>query len=415
MTLPGADVDPMATRLGLMRSHLDERAWRLLLGAEAKALGRGGIKTVAAVCGAHSDTVAQGLRELDYAEPIPGRVRRPGAGRPAKKVSDPQLPQALDALVDPVTRGDPESPLRWTTKSTSKLAAELTGAGHAVSARTVANLLKESGYSLQANIKTLEGAQHPDRDAQFGYLNAQAAQFQAAGDPVISVDTKKKMLIGNFAAAGREWEPAGAPRKTNVHDFPDPALGKVAPYGIYDITTNTGWVNVGTDADTGQFAVESIRRWWTEMGKAVYPSAAQLLITADSGGSNGSRLRLWKTELATLATETGLTITVCHLPPGTSKWNKIEHRLFSAISRSWRARPLESHEVVIETLRAVTTKTGLTVHAELDTNTYPRGIKIPNQDMKTLETKGILTRHDFHGDWNYSLTPDTTTRPTQPT
>ena len=415
MSPPEMGSAAMTARLGLIRSHLDERAWRLLLGAEARVLGRGGVKAVAAACGAHPDTVAQGLRELDYDEVIPGRVRRPGAGRPSKKVSDPELAVALDRLVDPGTRGDPESPLRWTTKSTTKLAEELTGAGHRVSPRTVARMLKESGYSLQANTKTVEGMQHADRDAQFGYLNSQAGQFQKAGDPVISVDTKKKELIGNFAAAGREWEPAGQPTKTNVHDFADPALGKVAPYGVYDITANTGWVNVGTDADTGQFAVESIRRWWTTMGSAAYPGSTRLLITADSGGSNGSRLRLWKTELAAFATESGLAITVCHLPPGTSKWNKIEHRLFSAISRNWRGRPLESHEVVIETLKAVTTKAGLTVHAELDTNTYPRGLRIPDKDMKTLETRGILTRHQFHGDWNYTLTPDPTTRPTQPT
>src|SRR5664279_3358670 len=341
MSLSEMGCAAMSARLGLIRSHLDERAWRLLLGAEAKVLGRGGVKAVAAACGAHPDTVAQGLRELDYDEVIPGRVRRPGAGRPSKKVSDPELAVALDRLVDPGTRGDPESALRWTTKSTTKLAEELTGAGHRVSPRTVARMLKESGYSLQANTKTVEGMQHADRDAQFGYLNSQAGQFQGAGDPVISVDTKKKELIGNFAAAGREWEPAGQPTKTNVHDFADPALGKVAPYGVYDITANTGWVNVGTDADTGQFAVESIRRWWTTMGRAAYPGANRLLITADAGGSNGSRLRLWKTELAAFATESGLAITVCHLPPGTSKWNKIEHRLFSAISRNWRGRPLE--------------------------------------------------------------------------
>ena len=415
MTLPDVDPDPMSARLWLIRAHLDERAWRLLLGAEAKALGRGGITAVAAAGGVHPDTVAQGVRELDYPEPIPGRVRRPGAGRPPTAVTDPAVLAALDALVDPESRGDPQSPLRWTTKSTAKLAAELSVAGHRVSARTVAKLLKQSGYSLQANTKTVEGAQHPDRDAQFAYLNAHAARFQTAGDPVISVDTKKKELIGNYAAAGREWEPAGQPREVKVHDFADKVLGKVAPYGVYDISANTGWVNVGTDADTGQFAVESIRRWWTTMGTSGYPGSSRLLITADSGGSNGSRLRLWKTELATFAAQAGLDITVCHLPPGTSKWNKIEHRLFSAISRNWRGRPLESHEVVIETLKAVTTSTGLTVHAELDTCTYPRGIKIPDQDMKTLETKGILTRHPFHGDWNYSLTPDTTTRPNQPT
>ena len=411
MTLPEVDSDPMARRLALIRPHLDERAWRLLLGAEATVLGRGGITAVAAVCGAHSDTVAQGVRELDYPEPIPGRVRRPGAGRPPVSVTDPAVSVALDGLVGPDSRGDPESPLRWTTKSTAKLAAELTAAGHRVSARTVAKLLKHAGYSLQANAKTVDGAQHVDRDAQFAYINARAGEFQAVGDPVISVDTKKKELIGNYAAGGREWEPKGRPREVKVHDFADKELGKVAPYGIYDITTNTGWVNVGTDADTGQFAVESIRRWWTTMGAAAYPGARRLLITADSGGSNGSRLRLWKTELADFAAQADLDITVCHLPPGTSKWNKIEHRLFSAISRNWRGRPLESHEVVIETLRAVTTRAGLTVHAELDTGTYPRGIKIPDKDMKTLETKGILSRHSFHGDWNYTMCARPTTRP----
>ncbi|MGB9302476.1 MAG: ISAzo13 family transposase, partial [Mycobacterium sp.] len=352
MTLPAVDSDPVAARLLLIRPHLDERAWRLLLGAEAKVLGRGGITLVAAAGGVHPDTVAQGVRELDYDEPIPGRVRRPGAGRPPMAVTDPDLVAALDALVDPVSRGDPTSPLRWTTKSTAKLAAELTARGRRVSARTVAKLLKQAGYSLQANSKTIEGGQHPDRDAQFGYLNTHVERFQAGGDPVISVDTKKKELVGNYKAAGREWEPAGSPRAVTVHDFADKALGKVAPYGVYDIGANTGWINVGTDADTGQFAVESIRRWWTTMGTISYPGSDKLLITADSGGSNGSRLRLWKTELAAFATEAGLDITVCHLPPGTSKWNKIEHRLFSAISRNWRGRPLESHEVVIETLRA---------------------------------------------------------------
>jgi hypothetical protein len=415
MTLPAVDCDPVAARLSWIRPHLDERAWRLLLGAEAKVLGRGGIKLVAAAGGVHPDTVAQGVRELDYDEPIPGRVRRPGAGRPPMAVTDPDLVAALDALVDPVSRGDPESPLRWTTKSTAKLAAELTARGHRVSARTVAKLLKQAGYSLQANSKTIEGAQHPDRDAQFGYLNTQAERFQADGDPVISVDTKKKELVGNYKAAGREWEPAGSPRTVKVHDFADKQLGKVAPYGVYDIAANTGWVNVGTDADTGQFAVESIRRWWTTMGAISYPGSDKLLITADSGGSNGSRLRLWKTELAAFAAEAGLDITVCHLPPGTSKWNKIEHRLFSAISRNWRGRPLESHEVVIETLRATTTSTGLTVNAVLDTTTYDRGIKITDKQIAALEATQ-LHRHEFHGDWNYTLTADhTATRPTEPT
>ena len=415
MTLAAVDPDPLAVRLSLIRPHLDERAWRLLLGAEAKVLGRGGVKLVAAAGGVHPDTVAQGVREVDGIEPIPGRVRRPGAGRPPMTVNDPELVAALDALVDPVTRGDPQSPLRWTTKSTSKLAAELCAQGHRVSARTVAKLLKQAGYSLQANSKTIEGGQHPDRDAQFGYLNAHVEGFQADGDPVISVDTKKKELVGNYKAAGREWEPAGSPRTVKVHDFADKALGKVAPYGVYDIAANTGWVNVGTDADTGQFAVESIRRWWTTMGAISYPGSDKLLITADSGGSNGSRLRLWKTELAAFAAEAGLDITVCHLPPGTSKWNKIEHRLFSAISRNWRGRPLQSHEVVIETLKATTTSTGLTVNAALDTTTYERGIKITDKQIAALEATQ-LHRHEFHGDWNYTLTADhTATRQTAPT
>ena len=405
MSLPEVDVEAMSARLSLIKEHLDQRAWRLLLGAEAKVLGRGGITVVSRASRAHPDTVAQGVRELDYPEPIPGRIRRPGAGRSALAESDPGLVVALDALVDPESRGDPESPLRWTTKSTVNLAAELTGQGHAVSTRTVAKLLKELGYSLQGNSKTVEGKQHQDRDAQFRYLNEQAAAFQAAGDPVISVDTKTKELVGNYAAAGREYEPVKQPRKVDVHDFPDKELGKVAPYGVYDIAANTGWVNVGTDADTGQFAVESIRRWWYTLGANTYPGSTRLLITADAGGSNGARLRLWKTELAKLADETGLDITVIHLPPGTSKWNKIEHRLFSAISRNWRGRPLQSHEVVIETIRAVTTTTGLTVHAELDEGIYPRGIKITDKAMKALEATGILNRHSFHGDWNYTIHP----------
>ena len=401
MTLPAVDSDSVAARLSLIRPHLDERAWRLLLGAEAKVLGRGGIKLVAAVGGVHPDTVAQGVRELDYDEPIPGRVRRPGAGRPPMAVTDPDLVAALDALVDPVSRGDPESPLRWTTKSTAKLAAELTAIGHRVSARTVAKLLKQAGYSLQANSKTIEGAQHPDRDAQFGYLNTQVERFQANGDPVISVDTKKKELVGNYKAAGREWEPAGSPRTVKVHDFADKQLGKVAPYGVYDIAANTGWVNVGTDADTGQFAVESIRRWWATIGAISYPGSDKLLITADSGGSNGSRLRLWKTELAAFAAEAGLDITVCHLPPGTSKWNKIEHRLFSAITLNWRGRPLTSHEVVVDLIGATTNNKGLKVHAHRDHGSYPLGIKITKNEVTALP----ITAHDFHGEWNYTVHP----------
>jgi Rhodopirellula transposase DDE domain len=404
MAVVGSDVDRLTARLAEIKPFLDERQWRLLLGAEARAWGRGGKKVVAVASGADPATVAQGVRELGYGTVPDGRIRRAGAGRPRADAADPGLVAALEALVDPGSRGDPVSPLRWTTKSTAKLAVELTAAGHPVSAGTVAVLLKEAGYSLQGNVKTVEGAQHPDRDAQFGYIAEVAAAFMAAGDPVISVDTKKKELVGNYAAPGVEWEPVGAPRAVKVHDFADKVLGKAVPYGIYDLAANTGWVNVGVDADTGAFAVESIRRWWNAVGKPTYPAAARLLITADSGGSNGSRLRLWKTELAAFAAETGLDITVAHLPPGTSKWNKIEHRLFSAITMNWRGRPLESHQIIIDTISAVTTTTGLTVTAVLDTGIYPRGIKISNKDMTAFETTRVR-RHEFHGDWNYTLLP----------
>jgi hypothetical protein len=413
MAITAQEQERLAGRLSEVRPHLDERQWRLLLGAEARAIGWGGVKLVARAVGASADTVARGARELETGIVPDGRVRRVGAGRPAVEAADPGLVPALEALVDPESRGDPESPLRWTTKSTSHLADELTGQGHRAAPVTVARLLKESGYSLQGNAKTIEGRQHPDRDAQFRYLNAQVVAFQAADDPVISVDTKKKELVGNYANGGAEWEPKGAPRRTNVHDFADKQLGKAVPYGVYDVTNNTGWVNVGTDADTGQFAVESIRRWWTTVGRPTYPTATRLLITADSGGSNGSRLRLWKTELASFAAETGLEVTVLHLPPGTSKWNKVEHRLFSAITTNWRGRPLESHQVVIETISAVTTKTGLKVHAVLDTNTYPRGIKIPDREMKEFEARH-LARHDFHGDWNYTIAATTSQDATHP-
>ena len=325
MAILAQEQDRLAGRLAEIRPHLDERQWRLLLGAEARAIGRGGVKLVAKAAGASADTVSRGVRELESGIEPDGRVRRKGAGRPAVEEADPGLVPALDALVDPESRGDPESPLRWTTKSTSHLAGELAARGYAVTAVTVARLLKQAGYSLQGNAKAVEGKQHPDRDAQFRYINAQVAAFQSAGDPVISVDTKKKELVGNFANGGAEWEPAGTPRKVNVHDFADKDLGKAVPYGVYDVTTNTGWVNVGTGADTGQFAVESIRRWWNTVGEPAYPDARRLLITADSGGSNGSRLRLWKTELARFAAGAGLEVTVLHLPPGTSKWNRIEH------------------------------------------------------------------------------------------
>ena len=403
----------MAARLAEMRPFLDERAWRLLLGAEARAIGHGGMKLVAAAAKAKADTVSRGAHELESGVQPDGRVRAVGAGRPSAAVADPGLVPSLEGLVAPETRGDPESALRWTTKSTSHLADELTEAGHEVSSVTVGRLLKAAGYSLQGNAKTVEGKQHPDRDAQFRYINEQVAAFQASGDPVISVDAKKRELVGNFANKGAEWMPAGTPERVNVHDFADKDLGKATPYGIYDVTANTGWVNVGTDADTGAFAVESIRRWWHTVGRQGYPGATRLLITADSGGSNGSRLRLWKTELAGLAAETGLEITVVHLPPGTSKWNRIEHRLFSHISMNWRGRPLTSHEVIIQTIGAVTTKAGLKVRAALDTDSYPKGIRITDKDMKAFEVKH-LQRHQFHGDWNYTITATPTDNPTRP-
>jgi hypothetical protein len=332
MSITVAEQERMAARLAEIRPFLDERAWRLLLGAEARAIGYGGKKLVAAAAKAKTDTVAGGAHELESGVVPDGRVRAPGAGRPSAEAFDPDLMPALEELVGPGTRGDPESALRWTTKSTVRLADELTKAGHQVGALTVGRLLKRAGYSLQGNAKTVEGNQHPDRHAQFGYINDQVSAFQATGDPAISVDAKKKELVGNFANGGTEWMPAGKPERVSVHDFMDKDLGKATPYGVYDVTTNTGWVNVGTDADAGAFAVESIRRWWHTVGKLAYPNATRLLITADSGGSNGSRLRLWKTELAVLAAETGLAITVTHLPPGTSKWNRIEHRLFSHIT-----------------------------------------------------------------------------------
>jgi len=416
MSITVVEQDRMAARLAEIRPFLDERAWRLLLGAEARAIGYGGMKVVAAAAKAKADTVSRGARELESGVVPDGRVRAPGGGRPRVEAIDPDLVAALEELVDPETRGDPESALRWTTKSTAHLADELTRAGHEVGALTVGRLLKQAGYSLQGNAKTVEGKQHPDRDAQFRYINAQVSAFQGAGDPVISVDAKKKELVGNFANGGTEWMPAGRPERVNVHDFVDKDLGKATPYGVYDVTANTGWVNVGTDADTGAFAVESIRRWWDTVGRVAYPGAGRLLITADSGGSNGSRLRLWKTELAGLAAQTGLEITVVHLPPGTSKWNRIEHRLFSHISMNWRGRPLTSHGVIIETIGAVTTKTGLKVRAALDTSIYPKGIRIADKDWKAFEASHLL-RHQFHGDWNYTITgtlADDRTHPNNP-
>ncbi|MFJ9523772.1 ISAzo13 family transposase [Kitasatospora sp. NPDC101801] len=391
----------LAAKLEVLLPHLDERQRRLLMGAEARTLGHGGIRAVARAAGVSEVTVSKGVAELESGQGPLGRVRRAGGGRRRLADLNPGLRPALLALVEPDVRGDPMSPLRWTTKSTRHLAAELTRQGHRISADTVADLLREEGFSLQANAKTLEGKQHPDRDEQFRYLNEQVREHRDAGQPVISVDAKKKELVGEFKNSGREWQPIGEPVRVSVHDFADPALGKAIPYGIYDLAANAGWVNVGCDHDTAAFAVTSIRRWWHGLGKTTYPRATRLLITADAGGSNGYRTRAWKIELAALAAETGLEITVCHLPPSTSKWNKIEHRLFSHITMNWRGRPLTSHEVIVRTIAATTNCGGLRVHAELDTGTYPIGIQIGDADMAALP----LTRHTFHGDWNYVLHP----------
>jgi len=391
----------LAAKFETVFPHLDERQRRLLLGAEARALGHGGIRLVARAAGVREATVSLGAGELEAgAEPL-GRARRPGGGRKRAADLDPGLVPALRALVEPDERGDPMSPLRWTTKSTRALADELTRRGHKVGADTVGDLLREAGFSLQGNAKTLEGTRHPDRDAQFRYINEQARAHQDAGDPVISVDTKKKELIGEFKNAGRDWRPKGQPAAVRTHDFPEDSEGKAIPYGVYDVTANAGWVNVGTDHDTAAFAVESIRRWWDAAGSSDYPAARRLLITADAGGSNGYRTRAWKAGLAALAEQTGLEITCCHFPPGTSKWNKIEHRLFSHITMNWRGRPLTSHDVIINSIAATTTRTGLTVQARLDDGTYPTGVKVSNAQMAALP----ISRHPFHGDWNYTLDP----------
>ncbi len=394
-------VQVLTVKFAVIFPHLDERQRRLLMAAEARALGHGGIRLVARAAGVREATVSLGVDELEAgAEPL-GRARRPGGGRKRAADADPGLRPALLALVEPQERGDPMSPLRWTTRSTRTLADELTRQGHEVSADTVGDLLREEGFSLQGNAKTLEGKQHPDRDAQFRYISGQVRDHQATADPVISVDTKKKELIGEFKNAGREWRPKGQPAATRTHDFPGDSAGKAIPYGVYDVTANAGWVNVGTDHDTAAFAVESIRRWWDAAGSSQYPQARRLLVTADAGGSNGYRTRAWKTGLAALAAETGLQVTCCHFPPGTSKWNKVEHRLFSHITMNWRGRPLTSHDVIINSIAATTTRTGLTVQARLDGGSYPTGVKVSNAQMAALP----VGRHSFHGDWNYTLHP----------
>jgi hypothetical protein len=395
------DDESLALKLALLRPHLDERQWRLLLGAEAEAIGRGGISLVARLSGSSRTTVQSAVSEIRAGVTATGRVRAAGAGRPAVEAAQPGIEQALEDLVAPDSRGDPMSPLRWTTKSLANLSKGLSRLGFRASTRTVSRLLREAGYRLQAVFKTKEGAQHPDRDAQFGHINTTAAGFLAVGDPVISIDTKKKELVGEYANKGREWQPSGEPVEVNGHDFPG-GVPKAIPYGVYDIGANDGFVTVGVDHDTAQFAVNTIGTWWDLVGRDRYPNARRLLITADCGGSNGYRLRTWKVALADFAAETGLAITVCHYPPGTSKWNRIEHRLFSFISTNWRGRPLTDYQVIIETIAATTTDTGLTVTAVLDPHTYPTGVKISKAELDAVP----ITRHTFHGEWNYTIHPE---------
>ena len=398
------DEDSIRTRFERLAPALDERQRRLFVANEALAAGgAGAISAVSRATGVCRATIRRGMRELESPELADeGRVRNSGAGRKRAAEKQPELRGALLALVEPTERGDPESPLRWTCKSSRRLAEELKAYGHAANKDTVAALLREEGFSLQANRKTKEGSsQHEDRDAQFGHINAAATAQIAAGQPVISVDTKKKELVGEFKNGGREYRPKGKPREVNVHDFVIPGLGRASPYGIYDVNANKGFVSVGIDHDTAAFAVASIRRWWEVVGKVRYPGATRLLITADGGGSNGSRVRLWKLELQKMADETGLELAVCHLPPGTSKWNKIEHRLFSFISQNWRGRPLVSHQVIVDLIAATRTKKGLEVVCELDRNEYPKGTTVSDAEMASLN----ITRGDFHGEWNYTIRP----------
>jgi hypothetical protein len=385
---------------------MDERMRRQWAAAEARAYGWGGLRGVSAAIGMSPNTIQRGLQELAEREAHPEmtvsvRVRQEGGGRKSQTDLDPGLLAALERLIDPATRGDPQSPLRWTCKSTPQLARELTAEGHPASASTVWRLLRLAGYSLQSNRKTKEGAQHPDRNEQFEHIADMVQSFQARRQPVISVDTKKKELVGEFRIAGREWQPSGEPVEVRIHDFIDKDLGKAIPYGVYDVTEDQGWVSVGMDHDTAQFAAEAIRRWWRKMGVKAYPHAQELLITADGGGSNGNRNRLWKVALQALTNALGLTIWVCHFPPGTSKWNKIEHRMFSHITQNWRGRPLISHEVIINLIAATTTQTGLKIQAELDAGCYPTGVKVSDEALATV----ALQPDEFHGDWNYRITP----------
>jgi transposase len=398
------DREMIKQRYCLISPFLDERQRRLYLAAEAKVIGYGGVSIVSRMTGVSRSAISAGYEDYDQAKEkklSPGRIRKEGGGRKRTVATDVTLKTDLEALIEPVTRGDPESPLRWTCKSVRNLSDELNRMGHKTSHRMVAELLHEMEYSLQGNRKTLEGESHPDRNAQFEFINQRVKELQSMEQPVISVDTKKKELVGDFKNGGKELRPKGDPEKVRVHDFKIPELGRVAPYGIYDMTHNIGWVNVGLDHDTSAFAVESIRRWWHSMGRELYPQAKHLMVTADGGGSNGYRIKLWKVELQKLADETGLSIQVCHFPPGTSKWNKIEHRLFSFISQNWRGKPLISYEVIVKLIAATTNRIGLKVECQLDTNLYPKAIKVSDKEMADIN----IQRDSFHGEWNYAIYP----------
>lgn len=390
-------------KFAALKPIMDERKLRILAAVEARYIGDGGIKAVASACGLSRRSIERAMREIEDGVTAleDGRIRREGGGRKLLTSTDSGIREALEKLVDPATRGDPMSPLRWTSKSTEKLAQELCAQGHQIGARSVAKLLIESGYSLQSVRKKLEGTSHEDRDKQFEYINQSTKTFQGVGDPVISIDAKKKELIGKFAKAGQEWRPAGEPEAVNTYDFIDKDLGKVTPYGVFDIAANEGWVSVGIDHDTAEFAGATIRQWWREMGCLRYPKAKRILITADGGGSNGVRLRLWKKVLQNLATELQLEIHVRHFPPGTSKWNKIEHRMFSQITHNWRGRPLESRQIVVELIGATTTKTGLRIKAALDENLYPTQQTVSDEELAAIK----LQKDAFHGEWNYTICP----------
>ena len=396
--------EQIGLRFKALEPALDERIRRLVAAAEASVLGHGGIAMVSEVTGLARNTIVRGLAELDDLEEMesPSRVRKEGGGRKRAVTIDPAIQEDLERLVNPTTRGDPMSPLRWTCKSLRNIEEELRKLGHNISYRVVGELLKEMDYSLQGARKTIEGTDHPDRNEQFEHINAESIRFFKKSLPVISIDTKKKEIIGNFKNQGREWHPQGMPEKVSTHDFPSKEFGRVAPYGVYDIWRNEGWVSVGIDHDTAEFAVESIRRWWRIMGQCAYPNATRLLITADCGGSNGARVKLWKVELQKLADETGLQIWVCHFPPGTSKWNKIEHQLFSHITQNWRGKPLVSYEVIVNLIANTTTSKGLTIKCELDTTKYTKGQIVSKDELSSIN----ISPADFHGDWNYVISPN---------